>query len=142
MTLQKENLLFQKETRAGMQSLANQISQVAATVNRLDNQYNKLLAEPEHQVRNVSVVSYLGPFESPYFMTEKEFDEVFGLDDVSDEEEFETLPTILEQVRMAQPKQSDFNANTLAAPFPSRLLRLERSEDKNEEISSFNCSFF
>lgn len=46
-------------------------------MSKLEAHNGKLSTQPEHQVRNVSVVSTFGPFKSLYVMTEEKFDEVF-----------------------------------------------------------------
>ena len=73
----------------------------------------KLPTRPEHQVRNVSVVTALGPFESLYMMTEEEFDEVMGLDNESEEKGFEPMPLeSLERVRTAPFNRSNMHNST------------------------------
>lgn len=86
MTFQKENLEFQKETRISMQHLENQITQLATVLNKLYTQSGKIPTQPEPHVKNVTVVTIVSSsnlLESSKcrnFMTEEEFDELFGFD--------------------------------------------------------------
>lgn len=76
----------------------------------------------------------MGDYELLYYMTDEEFNEVFGFDEseiILEGEEIE-IPILesLQQVSSAFFKQPDLNDFTHVAPFPRRILNPDRNEEE------------